>query len=119
MNKPYYVEKYITDTLNYLYPKNKNITDYILVTLHIALPLLLLASIILLLFFRNKSVIYLIILFAIVTLYWDIFSRCPYNNLMKKYLNVSLPVLPVKINTVKYVATFLLVLIISIYLIRR
>ena len=38
---------------------------------------------------------------------------------MKKIFNIELPVLPVKINTIKYVGTTLLVLLIIIYLIRR
>lgn len=119
MSKPYYIENYINNTFNHLYPKNKDLLYYVLVTIHIGLPIFLLGLILLFLYLKKKSVLYLIILLTLAVLYWDFFDSCPYNNLMKKIFNIELPVLPVKINTIKYVGTTLLVLLIIIYLIRR
>lgn len=119
MTKPYYIEKYISDSLNHLYPKNKDLIYYILVTIHIGLPILLLGLILLFLYLKKKSVLYLIILLALAVLYWNLFNTCPYNNLMKKIFNVNLPVLPIRINTIKYIGSVLLILIIITYLIRR
>ena len=119
MSKPYYVENYINDVLNHLYPKNKDLLYYVLVTIHIGLPIFLVGLILLFLFLKKTSVLYLIILLGLAVLYWDFFDSCPYNNLMKKIFDIELPILPVKINTIKYVGTALLVVLIIIYLIRR
>lgn len=119
MSEPYYIEKYINDSINHLYPKNKDLIYYILVTIHIGLPIFLLGLILLLLFLKKKSVLYLIILLGLAVLYWNFFDTCPYNNLMKKLFNIDLPRLPIKINTIKYIGSILLILIIIAYLIRR
>lgn len=119
MGKPYYIENYISDTFNYLYPKNKNLLFYILVTLHIIVPIFLLGLILLFLFQKKKSVLYLVILPGLAILYWHLFNSCPYNKLIKKLFNIVLPVLPIKINTIKYICFVLLIFIITSYFIRR
>jgi hypothetical protein len=119
MNKPYYIEDYIANTFSYLYPKNKSIEQHLFLTIHILLPIVTVLIICIMLLLGKKQAIYMIILFTLVTLYWNVYEKCPYNDLVYKYFNISLPILPVRIKIVKYISNLLLIVMIIFYLIRR